>query len=240
MDYVVDSDQRRFAVYSPRLRRIPLAYSPAGLWHFDGTITDSSGNARNLTASGTPIYTWCEPGFKGVLAGASGGGFWSTNAAFYLAGDMTAVLLVKCLAVNVSTQQPLISCTRTSSTTEAYNILYKMTHGHEYGREFISEHGAAISETISSGYADDEWTLATIRRADDVCSVWDGPTKLVESAMTTPTGGTSSRLALFGEYNGSGLNTITGHYLCAGAAFYPSALSDAQIIALARETLGYQ
>lgn len=55
--------------------RLPATYSPIGLWHFNETLTDSSGlnQPKLVLERGSELYTSVYPGVQGVLCGGPTG-----------------------------------------------------------------------------------------------------------------------------------------------------------------------
>lgn len=220
MRYSFDANTRAWRQHSNRLHRIPVAYSPVGHWNLDASNVDSSGNGYDFAGSYVGRFAYAEPGFKVLLSDAA----WLINdAAFRIASDVTITALI-CPTFTLlagTSSQPIAGCVA-AGTTSASNTQWRLWLNYQ-GYHFGREHGTkTLDELVYPGVEPQTWHVITARAASGTASIWIRGEKVAEGAVANADGGSSTQL---------NLGAIKGYI--GGLAVHASALSDAQIKALA-------
>ena len=237
-DYAFSRESRLW-LPSTGLGRIPLLYSPVGLWHFNGDRTDSSGNGHDFGSTvGTMRYIQIRPG----MAGAYFRGTYVRvdHSDLRITGDVTLALLMQLHAYPTGStmRHYLIGCGQEGSSSESENTMYSINLLVAGGIRWWSEHGSGVSDLFPTGYLMpmQTWGLLIGRRASNIVTFsWNGEQLgAASSALTTPTGGSGGGLAI-----GSAPDAAAdGEFSCGGAAVWASALTDDQITTLTYSVLG--
>lgn len=221
------------------IRRHDTTYSPVGLWQFDGTLNDSSGNGRTLTVeSGTARYADMLPGFSSFLVSATRLVFNTSGTSLAITGDMTIECLFRS-AVPVSTTYFAGYAGGSGSGTQANNILYSMyIPSGLFGLSWTQESGTGTPTSYNlTDHVLPRTVLchvAATRTSNVIQFYLNGRTfGSASSALTTPDGGTTSVFRLGGD---AAQNGVQGNI--ASLKVIASALSAAQIAGEFNLTLG--
>lgn len=173
-------------------------FSPVGLWQFNETFNDTSGNAFNLTAeTGTVAYGDIFPGVKGViLDGVTTLVYNTSTATLGRTGDITIEMLLNLNAYTAS--KFLVSYSNSSSGGSTTNALYAIEMLNTGSTEFtfMQENGsnsASRTSTFTNRPTLDTLCHLAVTRTSDVIKVYlNGVLVETSSALTTATGGGSS------------------------------------------------
>jgi hypothetical protein len=216
--------------------RFDTTHSPVALYHFNGDLNDSSGNALHLTG-GTPVYRAVWPGVVGLASSATPGpARSSSDASLRIAGDVTIQLL--CVMRSVPSTSQTVGFQLTGSTAEAGNSQYQCIFTNQGTLNFRSESGSNVAASVSS--SGNTVSLPALgvpfhvawRRTSGVVRFYVNglPFGSDTSAVTTPTGGTTAVLEL-NSTAGAGVEYF-------GLKIVDSSLSDADLKAEYNRTIG--
>lgn len=230
------------------LKRFTTLNNPVGLWNFDSSLLDSSGNGNTLSVdTGTLVYQDFVPGqscvsFNGSTRLKVASGFVSGLA---LTGDMT-VMFIWLLDNDPTATNNYFYSHANSGETLADNYLYSLTCTQSGGSTpprnltWLSEHGAGVDDSFATvaplSYPSVHSInfFATTRTSNVIQHYCNGKVfGSPSSALTAPAGGTSGRL-----YIGGDPSSTFSHGLCYGLKICNSALSAAQIKAEYNATMG--
>jgi len=176
---------------------LDTTYSPIGLWHFDGDLTDSSGNEYNLTAGSGENYNISPlPGVQGIEL-ADSDSFSINEPALRLSGEMT----LQCVYFDEGGDNPrqIVGCWGPTESS-ADNFLYslKIDGGHI---TYFHETGAGINVDLNSNVnmPQNEWVhLAFTRTGTGDVKIFLNGTKIADGSPGLPTDGSA---AIFGVNN---------------------------------------
>lgn len=207
-----------------------------GLWHFNGSLADSSGNGKDFTAdTGTAVYCDIWPGFRGIdLAGALR--LIQSDTSFKLLGDMTFELIGMLNGAHVG--NPLFAFGGPGET-QAENTAYEVSLSAARAPTWFSEHtaGVNVSYAPSAVALPPEgvpFHLAATRISNVVQFYLNGVALgAASSALTAPDGATTAALRLGGYATG-----LAGAFLCGGFQLFSSGLSGAEILADSDASIG--
>jgi len=233
---------------SPRLHS-RTKYSPVGIFEFQGSMSDASGNGNNLTvANGTERYAPIGGGplqgfeFRDDTMIETG----TSATELQITGDITIACLVKWIRYGpgISQNDAVMLGHGESGESEAVNIIYgvRYTGVASGGLEWLHETGSGSNQQYSMVTEVPAYKLFhfVARRDADaggdtieffLDGVQAGP---AGTGLTTATGGTSGRFYVGGEVNGS----LYSRMVVASLNIYDAALTDAQIADLYRMTMG--
>jgi hypothetical protein len=188
-----------------RIRRHVATPGTVGLWQFDGTLADTSGQGNDFTVSaGTIIYSDVMPGLQFAWFDAATTISVSASV-LQITGDLTIETL---MVIDAGSNGNAWISHGGNGETEALNVLYECQI--ETGRlpSWFSESGAGVNATYSwATYAlppvHRMFHLAHVRE-DGVVTNYVNGRQLGESstALTTPTGGGSGALYVGGNAAG--------------------------------------
>lgn len=250
----VNNDVARWNAAQNRYDFVPLvspgelAYfdnslSPVARYAFDKTLADFSGNGFDLSVSAGAIgYAPIFPGRFGVLM--SSGTFLSRpafDALLAIPGDVSIMMVLQ--ADSNATAQPL-ACFAASGETQATNTLWlaqiSLTSTPPRRMSWLSESGAGVDASATSGGTDSIGLIHNVmflgwRRLANVIRFYINgkPIGPDSAALTTPDGGTSSRLFM-GCSPGTGC--IDGIMLT--SQIVARACSDAEFLAAYNQSMG--
>lgn len=215
--------------------------SPVGLWQFNDTLADTSGNGYTLAvATGTERYTDIYPGVRGVqFDGATRLFYNTTGSLLQMTGDLTIMMLCKNYNMStVGTTAVMLTYQATAGGTLATNCLYSWYFTNQTVR-FLSQSGSNSNSSYDINNRFSLFSLChmAVTRTSNVIQHYINGVPLDASGAvspnTTPTGGTSSVLHLGAATN----NASFWNGAVASLAIIPSALSAATIKARANACL---
>jgi len=217
--------------------RLTTLHSPAGLWHFDAALTDSSGNARTLSvAAGAAVYAELWPGylgldFNGTLRLSQ------TNAAFQIGGNLTIEVV---MVLNAAPNGFAFLVWGGPGETEAENAQYQVTINADRSMTFISEHSTGVNDTFTTAAAAVPPPGIPfhfcVTRVSNVIQFYVNGVALggVSSALTAPTGGGTATLIV-----GSNVAfSLAAAMLIGDLKIAATGLSAAQVAAEAELSIG--
>lgn len=243
-DTIVTPD---FVVAGAPMKYHTTSFSPVALWQLNGNLNDSSGNGFTLTleSGGTARYLNNGPGagdLKGFLFdGVTRLVYNTTGSSLQITGDVTIEMIITLASYSANS---VLFSYGGNNTTEATNLLYNLalatTDG--VGLTWSSEHGSAVLDTYTSTLASIPLGVPchfAVTRTSDVIQFYLNGQAIgaASSALTTPTGGTSSVFHLGGEV-GTGTNFVPKYSSIASVKVIASALSSAQVLSEYQATLG--
>ena len=213
-------------------------YSPVGLYPFNGDILDDSGGGRDFAVAAGTIQE-CDgivPGTKGLYCNG-GLRIENADAAFQILGDITIGFGYAPVRVaGIGSIQAAVVCDG-GTGLEADNALWGVYPGDGVVTIF-SEFGAggpSIWTPPDFRFGIGRWVYYHFRRESDVWSMFmNGQLMGSSGALTTPTGGTASRLCVGQSPNGAEpmIGCLSALKICA------SALTNSQIQGEAFRVLG--
>lgn len=237
------------------LQPFDVAGAPAGVWNFQRTLADISGNGNDLAlVEGNAAFADIVPG-KSALYVLRDTRYQTADDApeLRLTGDMTALAIIQTDGTP-DTDQTIVCRYGSSGETEVNNVLY--TLGLEVSdfrptipRQlfYFSEHGAGLDDNRPSVGTDSlppvhNVALIGFRRQSNVIRFYYNglPFGTDPAAINTPTGGTSTT-ARFMVGSTSPLGTgdpAANPFLIFGLKVYPRALNDAEVLSEYNRTLG--
>lgn len=208
-------------------------YSPVALWQLNGVFTDTSGSGITLTFDTVKAWTEIWPGLEGwdMIGGARLDSVAPSPAALALTGDMTFSAFVKIPDRSRLGGSALCLVAYEANTGAASgNALWHIGMNNNQLR-FLSQHGSQVLDQylVADRLVPEGLLLLDVTRTAGVPQFYVNglPFGAAGSALTTPTGGSSSTLT-FGGLSSS----TSGSPLQAGlasVAIYGTALSAAQI-----------
>lgn len=221
-------------------------HSPVGLWQFQGSLADTSGNGYTGTVdAGTEAYTAIAPGVLGVKLGgtlrlALGG---TTANLLRITGAVTIEMLMRFTSA-ASIANPLFGYTYgVDDTSSAFNYLYEVRFKDTFRRPgWFHEHGTGVDDeynlTDLALPAQRLFHFAARRDANNVIQFFvDGrPFGPPSSPLTAATAGGSSQLYLGGT--GGPSAALATSMNVASFKVVAGALTDAQIAAEFNRTAG--
>jgi len=177
-------------------RKLGLEHNPIGLWLFDGSLEDSSGNGFDFTVGGGSERYVSTNGLRAAkLDGSTSFIHNVTGTVLERTGDITIEVL---LTVDPGSSQRWIVAYSASGETEAVNALYSINYlGSTEQLNWVSEGVSASDDNFNSEAAgiDHLHLLAVVRESDVITVYIDGSQVGASSAtLDTPVGGTSSVL----------------------------------------------
>ena len=212
------------------------AHSPVGLYQFQGDFTDDSGNGRDLTEVGTPVYG---PGHAGgyiswVNASEAGERTGAAAAPFRIAGALTVECLVRPAALS---SFQTIAIVDGAAAADADNIQWAMQTNGALVR-YIHEGPVGTFRVFEAGHLviGVQSHLAIVRDAAGT-EIWiyeNGIEVGNTTLASAPTGGSTANLHV-GEDVGGILPWIGG---LATLEIIAAELTAAQVLARARLVLG--
>lgn len=221
-----------------RVNRHDLTYSPVGLWQFDSSLNDTSGNGFTLTAeSGTARYGELVPGLACLMPNALRLVYNTSGTSLAITGDMTVEMLFR---GDTPTNSYFVGYAGGSnSSTQANNFLYSLLiPSGLFGLTWMQESGsgAATSYALTTRVLPRTSVvhLAATRSSNVIQYYLNGrPFGAASSALTTPDGGTTSVFRVGGD---AAQNAVNGNI--SSLKVIASALSAAQVAAEFNLTLG--
>ncbi len=246
------NDYRFDTVGASALRYFDTTHSPIGLWNFDDTLADTSGNGNNLTlAAGNGGFADVVPGKRGLFVWV--GARYATAAAvplFQLTGDFTAQAIVQQDTNPITTDQTIVTYngpgeTQPDNTLYQFNLQATGAFNNTRNLSFVSESGAGVNATYSSS-----GTTASLgcihnilkvdmRRQSNVIQFFVNgrPFGNPSAALTTPNGGNGANTRLVVGTNGP-TGTAADQILIFGLKLVSQALTNAELLAEYNRTMG--
>jgi hypothetical protein len=170
--------------------------STVGLWQFDGAVTDTSGNAFDLSVlTGTIRYSDVWPGLRGLLLdGATRLGRTIHDNALAITGDLTISCLLRFIRF---TTGALVSYDAVPNGLAATNILYSFGFNTNL---FVVYHRSGAGADFASVFPlcpPRRPCHLTVTRISGVNRVYfNGRLVATGTALTAPTGGSSSKFTI--------------------------------------------
>ena len=215
-------------------QRFDLTHSPVALYHFNGTLNDSSGNGLTLSVlTGALAYRQVWPGVVGITGGVVGRSV--NDASLTILGDVTVQVLAVLRSAPSNAQ---IAYVGASGETEATNVAWQVDIEGPNELQWFSESGAGVNASFNSTGTSNVGLPAigvpfylAARRASNVITFFINGVQFgsASSALTTPTGASAATLRC---------REGTAPPELFGLKIVSSALSDAQIAAEYNRTLG--
>lgn len=236
------------------LNYFDTTFSPVGLWNFNSTLADSSGNGNDLVlAAGNGGFSDVVPGKKGLFVWI--GARYATAAAVALLqipGDITIETIIQQDGNPVANNQVLVTYRGTTSATQPDNILYQfrndLTGAFTTTRNVasVSQSGAAVAATYSSagttaslGCIHNIVFLAMRRQANVVTFFLNGlPFANASGVLTTPDGGNGVNTRFCVGANGPSSTNLEVALLIFGVKVINRALTNAEIKSEYNRTMG--
>jgi hypothetical protein len=217
--------------------RFDTTHSPAALYHFDGNLLDSSGNA--LTLSGTPFYQEIFPGMLG-LSGGTGIARASHDASLTILGDKTIQALVAMPSITpgsgIASGTFISAFSGSVSNTAAHNYLHSLSFFTQDQLIWFHETATGTNVTFASTRGVRVGSLVHIaaRYQSNVVTLFiNGREAGISTALTAATDGSLSVLKFC---HSSPLNALFP--VIFGWKFVASALTDLEVRAEYNRTLG--
>jgi len=228
------------------LQYFDTTHSPTGLWNFNGTLADSSGNGFDMVLSAGAIgYADIAPGKKGVLLGSTAIlGQAAANTALKILGDVTLEMIVQLDSLaSLFTAFSFAASGETQATNTAYLLRIPAVVPATPPRQltWLSESGAGVDATYANpgpesiGLIHNIMYIAATRISNVVQFYVNGlPFGAPSAALTPPDGATSSKLFI-----GCDVTTSPGtNPIIFSAKVIASGLNAAQIKAEYNRTMG--
>ena len=222
-------------------RQHDLTHSPVGLWQFNSSLADTSGNGFTLTLNGTNAYTT----LNGAPAFAFNGSTYltraSNDAALTITGDLTIEMLASFHnypGVD-QTNTIIVNFGETGDGDPTRNVIYQFrTRTAAPGVQYNAETGDGTTdilyEFINGTPPDDTGHHLAFRRQSNVLSLFvDGILLNQSGTITAATGGSASRLSVGAFVDGA----LPVRMTMGSLKIIASALSDAQVLAEAQRTV---
>lgn len=218
--------------------RHDLTHSPVGLWQLDGNLLDSSGNGFHLTMeSGTERYSDVLPGLSGFYADTSSNPYYDVaDTALNMTGAVTIEFMA--VIVDVNTSRSFVNF-GAFGATEVTNVLYNFGMSAANPNPMVTswESGVAVAVThvINAGFpVATPFHAASTRSSGGIVRMYLNGKQVGDdsSALTMPTGGSSSRFRIL--HNASSRTKAT----IASVKVLDQELTPAQILAEYNKTLG--
>jgi hypothetical protein len=218
-------------------RYLSTAYAPIGLWNFNESMSDLSGNGYHLTVEiGTERYCDVVPGLRGFLFDGSTTIYHNaTPAALRITGDLTIETIISPDTYSTGTDRQVIlqhgvnGDDSASTTNDAYQILLEAVNNRLI---FFSEHGVGVNDvyTILDGVAARHPVLIAAIRESNVITFYVNGVQIgaSSSALTAPDGGSASKLRVGGYTGGSATQFAGG---MATLKIINRALTPAEVLA---------
>jgi len=177
-------------------------YSPLALYQLQGDGTDNSGNGKDLTPTGTPVF---EPGWVGLgLQGSASHRYTRADTDFEITGAISICALVRPGPV---TGNDTIVAYADSGETEAANALFwfyfigtNLSFSHEYG----AGNNEIFSTTVDVNPNEWVWVGVTRDAAGTGVNLYlNGVSVGSTTFANAPTGGTSGNLNICALPGGS-------------------------------------
>lgn len=214
-----------------------LAYDPVGLWQFNETLNDTSGNGFNLTVEvGTERYTDIYPGVRGVQLIGNKLIYNTFTSTLAITGDVTLEAVLY-LATYASANTVLITSHGDAGETQAANYMYFYALNTDSSLSMISENGAGTNatHTITDGPGLGLCHMAVTRASNVIQFYLNGRAYgSPSSTLTTPDGGTTGRFRV----GGPDANIFGPEGAMASLKVCNIALSAAQVAAEYNLTVG--
>jgi len=198
-----DYEYREY-VSAGELAYFDLVDSTIGLWNFDNTLADFSGNGFTLTPTGALGFSYVYPGKVGVMLGGSNTlEYAPTGSVLGVTGDMTVELIMQATDDAVGSIIQYAAVGETQAANALWGLGFNGGSSASVNRRltWTSEHGAGIDDTFTSGgntnlgYIHNVQYIAASRIGNVVRFYYNGLQMGPPSAvLTTPDGGSTSRL----------------------------------------------
>jgi len=234
------------------LQYFDTTFAPVGLWNFNNTLADVSGNGNNLTlAAGNAGFAPVVPGKNGVFIWV--GARYATAAAvplLQLAGDMTIEAILQQDVNPIATAQSIVTYggpgeTQPDNVLYQFNISATGAFTNTRNVDWISESGAGVNATYSSsgtpaslGCIHNILFLAARRQGNVMQFFVNGlPFANASGVLATPDGGNGANTRFIVGASGPAA-TAADQMLLFGLKIINRALTDAEIKADYNRTMG--
>lgn len=177
-------------------------FSPAGLWQFNDTLNDTSGNGLHLTIeAGAVNYGEISPGVRGViLDGATTSLVYNTaSATLGTLGDISIEMLINVSSYANSKNIVSYSAFPDGNTTNnsSYIIeLYNASGNFTWMQESGSNTASRTSNILTRPPINQLCHFAMTRRSNVIRTYINGVLVDTSSALTTPTGGSFAKFRI--------------------------------------------
>lgn len=236
------------------LQYFDTTHAPVGLWNFDNTLADTSGNGNNLVlAAGNPGFSDVVPGKKGLFVWV--GSRYATPAAvplLQLTGDYTMEVILQQDGNPITNNAVIATYRGITSGLEADNILYQFrvdaTGAFTTTRNVasVTQSGAAVAATYTSAGTSDSLgcihniVFLAIRRQSNVMQFFlNGlPFGNPSGVLATPTGGNGVNTRFVVGANGPSAVAVEVAVLIFGLKLINRALTDEEVKAEYNRTMG--
>lgn len=221
--------------FTRRIRPHGLDHAPIGLWQFNETLNDTSGNGFHFALNaGNLRYTEICPGLRALSVAATNKFlFATTGTALQRTGDITIEMLLLLYGLPAGIA-PIVSY-QASGETEATNTLYEVGINVDQLRWF-SESGAGVDATYAIDRVPPIGRVChlAVRRASNVIQTFVNGSALgpPSGTLVAPTGGTTAQLWI------GGAGTFPPACALASLKVIAGALTDAQVAAESNRTVG--
>jgi hypothetical protein len=220
--------------FTRKVRPHDLTHNPIGLWQFNETLNDTSGNGFHFALNaGNLRYTEIAPGLRALsVSTANKFNFATLGTALQRTGDITIEMLLLLYGYPAGLA-PIITY-QASGETQATNTLYEVAINIDQLRWF-SESGAGVDATFSIDRLPPLGTvchLAVRRQANIIQAFINGAPLGGSSALTAPDGGTSASLWIGAP------GSFPPAMAMASMKIVPLGLSETQIAAESNRTVG--
>ncbi len=214
---------------APRIPRITADASTVALYHFDGDLNDSGANAINLSGlTGTTQYTDLVPGHRCLLQRAETPDRHQTasGTALALTGNMTVEFLININASAVLASNNIVYYWNDTAGGSTNNSLWgiELSNTTQDIRWFSHSGSFVLSEYVLNGFSipnNITSYFAATRTANVIQFYLNGlPIGAASSALTTPDGGSGSRMRLGGAtHNAMHISELCISNVARSAAF---------------------
>jgi len=229
----------------PRLAKpFDTTHNPVGLWNFNESLSDLSGNGYTLTAStGTVRYCPLLSGLGGALFGTATGLYYNVGGSLLsITGDMTLEVMVQLGAVLSGTSDAIVCYSSNTAVNSNDNANYGITLNatNKYGGyRYFHQHTTLTTAQYSPTDIGVDYELPVLigfTRISNVIQFYRNglPVGTASSALTAPSGGSNSRLRIGSLTDSSEL--LAG--IIGGVKIIPSGLTAAQMKVEYNKTFG--
>lgn len=230
--------------------RLPNTFNPLGLWYFDQSLSDSSGNGFNLQVeAGAEHYAVIFPGVMGGMLGGASGTFCRLICTGVASATMLGVkgdISVEMIVTQDERPSPVLAGPWVSYAgaggLEVDNALWSYFTNIDNGPEWYQEYNASVPSTLGltkhvSPPVASRPILHGARRASGIIQFFqDGKPygTLTGTGLTLPTGGSASEFRVGGSQAG----TQAPRFLCSSLKVVATGLSNAAFLADYNASLG--
>ncbi len=173
------------------------AYDPVGLWQFNETLNDTSGNAFNMTVeAGTERYTDIYPGLRGIQLINTRLIYNTFTSTLAIAGDLTLECILFLETYPGASQVVMASYMASGETSDTNAQYFWALNTTDGNFTWLSESGAGVNATytINDGPGLGLCHMAVTRTSNVLQYYLNGRAYgSASGSLTTPDGGGSGR-----------------------------------------------